>query len=345
MALPPYSNISHIYLAPVITLGVITLMLVIARIYTRLTRTGRLHTDDWLIAVAEPLSIVSIGVAIAAIDSGWGKPSAYFTPKELVNTIRLQFVFQTVWIVTFGLVRLSVAYSLLRFGNDRLWRWPLYFLMMLQVLISSSYFIMQFAQCKPISANWDNVPGAKCWDLGPTVTYGYVVAGFYIFTDVVLSLMPIRLIRTLHRSTAEKILIGVLMALGLSATAIACAKVSTFTDFGKGDIMQGTIVPSVYAKVEEQVGIIASSLPCLKGPAQSLLKKLGLLKEHHLTTPSFVGDFSLPGTRKDTARSSSNDTLNTKGKVRVDSVAVALGNNAGSNLAQQGYGSNIRLAV
>ncbi|KAH9863839.1 hypothetical protein J1614_009771 [Plenodomus biglobosus] len=344
MALPPYSNISPTYLAPVVTLGVIALMVVVARIYTRLTRTGKLHADDWLIVVAEPLSITSIGIAIAAVASGWGKPAAYFTPTELVNTVRLNFVLQTVWIVTFCLVRLSVACSLLRFGTDRLWRWPLYFIMMLQVLISSSYFIMQFAQCKPISANWDNVPGAECWDLGPTITYGYVVAGFYIVMDLVLSLMPIRLIRTLNRSTSEKVLIGILMALGLSATAIACAKITTFTNFGEGDMMQGTIVPSVYAKVEEQVGIIASSLPCLKSPAEHLLKKLGLLKEHELAKPSFVGDFSLPGVGEDSARSSGDGKLNTKAKARVDSVAVMLGKK-GSNSTLQAYDSNTRLAV
>ncbi|KAF2853434.1 hypothetical protein T440DRAFT_515576 [Plenodomus tracheiphilus IPT5] len=343
-ALPPYSNKSSTYLAPVVTLGVIALALVVTRIYTRLTRTGRLHADDWLIVVAEPLSLTGIGIAIAAVASGWGKPAAYFTPNELVNTIRLNFVLQTVWIVTFCLVRLSVACSLLRFETDKLWRWPLYFIMVLQVLISSSYFIMQFAQCRPISANWDNVPGAKCWDLGPTITYGYVIAGVYITMDLVLSLMPIRLTRTLHRSTSEKILIGVLMALGLSATAIACAKLKTFAHFGEGDIMQATIVPSIYTKVEEQVGIIASSLPCLKGPVENLLKKLGLLKEHQLTRPSFVGEFSMPRMMEDTERGSGDDTLNGKAKARVDSVAVALGNK-GSNSTLQAQDSNTQLAA
>ena len=91
--------------------------------------------------------------------------------------MKLNFALQTVWIITFCLVRLSVACSLLRFGTDRAWRWPLYFIMGLQVLISSSYFVIQFAQCKPISANWDSVPGAVCWNLQPVIDYGWAIAG------------------------------------------------------------------------------------------------------------------------------------------------------------------------
>ncbi|KAI8933567.1 hypothetical protein NX059_009300 [Plenodomus lindquistii] len=320
-ALPPYSNISHTFLTPVITLGVITLILVVARVYTRLTRTGKLLADDWLIIVAEPLSIAGIGLGIAAVASGWGKPSAYFTPSELVNTVRLNFALQTIWIVSLCLVRLSLACSLLRFGTDRAWTWPLYFLMVLQVMTSLSYFIIQLAQCKPISANWDKSSAvAVCWDLGPLITYAYVISGIYIAMDIFLSLAPIRLIRTLNRSTSEKILIGVLMALGLSATAIACAKLTTFAHLGEGDIMQGTVVPSVYAKVEEQVGIIASSLPCLKSPAENMLKRLGLLKEHQLAQRNYVGAVSLSSIQGDVETGGSNEIMTGKDELRFDSV-------------------------
>jgi hypothetical protein len=154
--------------------------------------------------------------------------------------------------------------------------------------------------------------------------------------DLTLSLMPIRLIRTLNRSQSEKMLIGVLMALGLLATAINCAKMTTFTSFGQGDVMQATIVPSMWAKLEEEIGIIATSLPWLKSPAENWLKKMGVLKEHQLTKPSFVADMSLP-TVKDNVEDMNNDdddddadSAKVKGNVRVDSLATALGTK-GSN--------------
>ena len=121
-----------------------------------------------------------MSLAIAAVVHGWGKPIAYFTPENLKETLRLQFALQTVWLLTLCLVRVSVACSLLRFGIDKLWRWPLYFIMGLQVLISSSYLVIQFAQCKPISSNWEMIPDAKCWDVNPIVNYGWAVAGNFL---------------------------------------------------------------------------------------------------------------------------------------------------------------------
>lgn len=111
--------------------------------------------------------------------------------------------------------------------------------------------------------------------------------------DLAFSLLPIKLIRGLSRSTSEKILIGFLMSLGLLATAILGVKMSTFLSFGAGDALQATMVPSVYAILENIVGIIACSLPALKAPAESILKRLGVLKEHQLTRPSVVNTVHL----------------------------------------------------
>ncbi|KAH7086560.1 hypothetical protein FB567DRAFT_73968 [Paraphoma chrysanthemicola] len=343
-AMPPYSNKAGTYLIPVCTVAAVAFALVVARIYTRLSRTGRLYLDDWLIVVAEPLSLVGMSLAIASVVHGWGKPIAYFTPENLKETLRLQFALQTVWLITLCLVRISVACSLLRFGIDRLWRWPLYFIMGFQFLISSSYLVIQFAQCKPISSNWEQIPDAVCWDVQPIIDYGWAIASVYVAMDLTLSLMPIRLIRTLNRSTSEKILICALMGLGLFATAVACAKMTTFNAFGKGDPMQGTIMPSLWAKLEEQVGIIATSAPCLKSPIEKLLKSMGILKEHQLTRPSFVADLSLPGMPKDQDEHSSDAGSTPKRDVRIDSVAVALGNSRSSG-SREGQKNHTAQAV
>jgi hypothetical protein len=162
--------------------------------------------------------------------------------------------------------------------------------------------------------------------------------------DLMLSLMPLRLIRTLNRSQSEKILIGFLMTLGLLATAINCAKMTTFTTFGQGDVMQATIMPSLWAKLEEEIGIIASSLPWLKSPAENWLKKMGILKEHQLTKPSFVADMSLP-TVNDDSDSRDADSAKVQGNVRVDSVATALGSKGSKSTLPQNSNNDAWQAV
>lgn len=118
-----------------------------------------------------------MSLAIASVAHGWGKPIAYFTPEALKETLRIQFGLQFVWLLAYTLVRVSVACSMLRYGVDKLWRLPLYFLIGLQLLISSSYVVIQFAQCMPVSSNWDQIPDAVCWPVKPIVDYGWAVAG------------------------------------------------------------------------------------------------------------------------------------------------------------------------
>ncbi|OAG05941.1 uncharacterized protein CC84DRAFT_1063901, partial [Paraphaeosphaeria sporulosa] len=292
-AMPPYSNNSSIYLIPVTTLGVIALALVFLRIYTRATRIRKLYLDDWLIIGGEVLSLLSMAFAYTAIAHGWGKPMAYVTPYDLKLALMMQFGMQFAWLLSLCLVRLSVAASLLRFNSSIWWRYTLYFIMGLQSLITMSYVVIQLGQCTPISASWETVPDVKCWPTDPIVNYGWAVSAIYILMDLAFSLLPIKLIRGLSRSTAEKVLIGFLMSLGLLATAILCAKLTTFLSFGTGDALQATMVPSVYAILENIVGIIACSLPALKSPAERALKRLGILKEHQLTRPSFVNTVTL----------------------------------------------------
>lgn len=131
------------------------------------------------------LSVTDTGIAIAAATHGWGKPMYMFTPQALKETLRLQFALQVVWIVALCLVRVSVACSLLRFGTGKLWRISLYFIIVLQVLISSSYIVIQFGQCTPISANWETVPGVKCWDTAPIVDYGWAIAGKATYSKMI----------------------------------------------------------------------------------------------------------------------------------------------------------------
>lgn len=160
--------------------------------------------------------------------------------------------------------------------------------------------------------------------------------------DLTLSLMPIRLILTLQRSTTEKSLICILMSMGLLATAVACVKMTTFNDFGKGDVMQATIKPSMLARLEEIVGIIACSLACLKSPIEKALKRAGFMKQHDLTTPSFVNAVSLPGFGDQ--RDDSGYGISGKGSVVVEHGDVTPGSSVRS-VFHLGQTDNISQAV
>lgn len=136
----------------------------------------------------------------------------------------------------------------------------------------------------------------KEWGLCARLT----ALGVFILMDFTLATMPLKLIRTLNRPLREKILISGLMAMGLIATIIAGIKTKTFKNVYLGDPLSATVDSSMWAKLEELVGIIAACMPCLKAPAEKALRRLGVLSDHEdsLTMPSFVaprhGDTTFP---------------------------------------------------
>ena len=116
-----------------------------------------------------------------------------------------------------------------------------------------------------------------------------------IIFDLMLATMPIKLIRTLSRPLRERVLISLLMTTGLLATAIACVKLDAYHrsvhTWNVPDQLVDNIKPMMYSKMEELLGIIAACLPCLKRPAEELLRRIGLLSEVHwpgLSKQSFV---------------------------------------------------------
>ncbi|KAF8850102.1 hypothetical protein BDZ45DRAFT_207218 [Acephala macrosclerotiorum] len=70
---------------------------------------------------------------------------------------------------------------------------------------------------------------------------------------------------------------------------------TTFNSVDLGDPLQATVTDSMWAKLEELVGIIGACLPCLKPPAEKVLRRLGIITDRCMASrPSFVFSYSGP---------------------------------------------------
>jgi len=206
---------------------------------------------------------------------------------------------QLFWILATALVRISVAFSLLRLsrcagGAEKLWTWCLRGLIGMQLLLSTGWLVFLVFNCRPLRGMWEPVPKLTCWGHKYTVTWGWVANSksckdltfhksltglvIVILMDFILATMPVQLIRTLHRTLREKILICCLMATGLFATGIAGYKMTLSQQANTGDLLATTVKLSLWCKLEEQVGIIAACLPCLKAQIERLLYRIGIIK-------------------------------------------------------------------
>ncbi|PGH15611.1 hypothetical protein AJ80_05475 [Polytolypa hystricis UAMH7299] len=287
----PDTNNGPQYLIPIVILEAIALALCSARIYTKFRPSPHMRVDDYFIAIAQTLSFTGYLLALVSVLNGWGHMTRYVDPENLAVALKCLFAIQLVWILTICIIRMSVALSLLRLSFNPYWRRALWALIVIQGLFSTGWLVELFAACKPLSNHWAPSADADCWPAKYRINLGWATSAVFVTMDLIFATMPLKLILRLNRPIGERILIGCLMATGLLATAMAAWKMTTFTTNGTGDPMSATVWPSMLAKLEEVVGIIAACMPCLKGPAERALHHLGFLSAPSLesmTKPSFV---------------------------------------------------------
>ncbi|KAE9366038.1 hypothetical protein N431DRAFT_495821 [Stipitochalara longipes BDJ] len=313
--LPPDTNVAREYLIPCGILVVVSMSLCTARIITRLRPSPHMHRDDYIIIILSFSEYV--GVATAA-GHGLGHRSPYVSQENRTIVFKTMFSVELMWITSLALVRTSVACSLLRLSrcardSERLWKWCLRGLIGVQFLVFVGWMVLLFFNCRPLRATWEPVPIVKCWPNQYSIVFGYVANGIMIVMDFILATMPVQLIRTLPRPLRERVLISCLMAMGLLATGIAAYKIPLSREVNNGDPLSATVKLSLWNKLEEQLGLIAACLPCLKAQMEDLLHRLGILKTRMSHWSTFATSLketssSYPSSRQDSDEPKTEDT-------------------------------------
>lgn len=81
------------------------------------------------------------------------------------------------WVWALNMIRISVAFMLLRLKDSRRWRLTLWIIIGIQVSMVIVGTTMQLVMCRPISARWAPTPTAQCIPPPYFMTYGYIYSG------------------------------------------------------------------------------------------------------------------------------------------------------------------------
>ncbi|KAF2267268.1 hypothetical protein CC78DRAFT_531043 [Lojkania enalia] len=255
--------------------------LLVARLWSRLRPYRRLHWDDWMVLAATILAVVNYILTALSVVNGLGRHVRFVSFSHRRESLRFIFINQVVWYWSITLVKLSVAYLLLRVKREsKRWRYFLISIMIFLVLVAGVSTIFQFTQCRPFQVFWD--PGVfrqgpvKCFAQG--VINGNIV-GFSVVsvaTDLIFSLIPITFIRKLNRPRRERIFMCILMGLGLFASAAAIMRTVQLQYFYTSpDLLRMSVTVVLWAQVEQQFAIIAATMPTLKAFLEKTLVKIG----------------------------------------------------------------------
>lgn len=133
-------------------------------------------------------------------------------------------------------------------------------------------------------------PTTKCWTPQQIQTSAYVNSAISIITDIVFSLLPISFLRHMNRPIRERLVLGLLMALGLVATLASVLKVTLLYNYRTTKDPFWDVIPlSLWWQLEQNVSIIASCIPTLKSLFEKVLRQVGVLSTQSGVTRSTRG--------------------------------------------------------
>lgn len=240
--------------------------------------------DDCSILAATAAAIGLTVVACMGVHYGIGKHSWDIPPLNLVEIVKLAYISQLIYTVSLGFTKASLSLLLVRISTTNRTIKLTWTIFGITTAATVSTLIASIFQCTPIHYRWErmnpmsNLKGTCLqFDL-----LQYSTQGINIVTDLVLWLLPLRLITQVKLPRRQKwglyivFLLGFLVPIASVSKLIVITKIVVSPDPAVSDLSYtGGVQISAWSVVEVNIAIICCSMPTIR----PLLKKLipGLL--------------------------------------------------------------------
>ncbi|KAM7217503.1 hypothetical protein V8F06_007134 [Rhypophila decipiens] len=234
------------------------------RFYAKIWRLGKLWWDDWVL-LASWLFFLFHGIwSQRAVDYGLGKYPCDIDPLNFAgmglegeNLGSTFGMFAVVWSKT------AFAITLLRLtdGKTKAFIW---FVIISMNVIMTVEVILVWVKCTPVQRTWDkSVPGT-CWEPLPVNIYGAFVGCYSGVCDILLALLPWKLVWGLRMQKKEKFGVAIAMSLGVLAGVTAFVKSEKIFILGQDNFSYYGSELLVWAGAEIGTTIMAACIPVLR---------------------------------------------------------------------------------
>ncbi|KAL0938267.1 uncharacterized protein CTRU02_207998 [Colletotrichum truncatum] len=256
----------------------IALTFVSLRIYVRLAILRTFGAEDALIILVAILALISWICLVLQIPYGLGRHGLTISIEDRTKFERITF-WKTVLSDGFalGLLRISMAISLLRLKRDLKWyRWSLYAIVAFVVAYSIQAISWLFVYCTPYSGWWEfqwmNPFDPRCHDFNLFLNLTYWNVACNIFTDICLGALPIPIIWHLKMRFRVRLYVIGILNLGYFAVIMGILKaVFMLTTGGSPDAIFDYWV-HFWQNLQLNIGIIAACASYLKPLFGRMLK-------------------------------------------------------------------------
>ncbi|PSK46165.1 hypothetical protein B9Z65_5133 [Elsinoe australis] len=193
---------------------------------------------------------------------GLGLVPARRPPDDLTMYTIYNYAGRPFYLTGIGCFKVALCLSYLRFtvrttpGNFRR-----IVLVVIAFVVSTTitFIILNIFGCVPVSKIFDRKIPGNCLPFAPVNFY---ISTAIVLSDVIIFLLPIRMIRFLSLPPKKKAQICVMFGLGLFTTVFSILRAAAIPNIAYGNGDSTNLV--LYSDIELNVGVITSCLPYLR---------------------------------------------------------------------------------
>ncbi|CAG8978986.1 hypothetical protein HYALB_00011030 [Hymenoscyphus albidus] len=240
--LPDENKDARIF-GPVLSTGLLALVIICMRCYVRFKVLRTSWWDDYFIIGAMFLALCGMGLHIAENMMGFGHHTYYIYAKHggqkgLKLGLELGLASQFVWIIAIMLVKLSVGMFLLRWTRMTNWQSYKVFIYFVMTFIFAYTFIVigaLLSQCTPIVYVKNGIVTGSCYAKHASAVFAYMQAVCNVITDFAFAFLPITLLFKLKMSKKHKVALVVVIILGILASVCSAVRLKFLEAYEPGD--------------------------------------------------------------------------------------------------------------
>ncbi|CCC12081.1 unnamed protein product [Sordaria macrospora k-hell] len=244
------------------------------RIYCKKYRGRGLWWDDYVLVISWLSLTTSSALITYNATLGFGLPTSLFNPHNLPSVIN-HYLLITNMAGTFSILaalwsKTSFAITVLRIAQDSWMRFLIWFIMISVNLSLGVAVALTWGQCDPIPKIWQpGLPG-HCMDKQIQIHYNMFTAVYSGAMDIVLAILPWKIIWILTMNRKEKMGVLVAMSMGVFAGVISIVKAMELPAIGNSNFTFASTNLVILGIAESAMTIMAASIPILRA----------LLREH-----------------------------------------------------------------
>ncbi|KAF8544588.1 hypothetical protein BDD12DRAFT_801069 [Trichophaea hybrida] len=241
-------------------LFVLSTLLVIIRLYTRLFIVRFFGADDGLIVLATIVSIAGCNVVWKSFQYGLGQPFMLIPLDDTVMLLKLLFSEYLLYLLAAHCIRASLVVLYRRLTVSQRFHNVCFVYLGLNLTAYTTFTFITIFMCSPTAFYWDkSIEGGKCLDPGPlAVANGWLL----IVLDIGALLLPVTTLWKMQLPRKQKLCLIGLFGLGFF---VCIASINRLYNFAKPFGMSNEIAHvHAWTLIEVNCGLIAASIPALK---------------------------------------------------------------------------------